>query len=224
MTAPAANVFRHEVHANDFAGTYDSDHQNRRSELCSEGDDRAFDEGETVWSSFCFILGNTPGLGAHYGIVHQFHDVGSRSPVIGIDTGNDQLRVFTRSAASMLNDNGVPVWRYTGTKPVKGARTYVVLQATFGQTGHLNLWINGAQVVNDDCPLGYYGLESGMGYPLFGLYTPNQGTTEVVCHANIEWGTSSLASRITTPLPVPEFAIDTDNDMFPYTLPFTLAT
>ena len=84
------------------------------------------------------------------------------------------------------------------------------MQATFGENGHLNTWINGSQVVDTDTPIGYFtDLTDGsgrtiLGYPQFGLYTANQPDTDIVYHANPEWGTSDLSARISAPLSVPD--------------------
>lgn len=238
LTMPASNVFRFETHVNDFAGTFDSNNANRRCEIVSDDPATRGVGAGTLWSSFCVILGNTPGLtktrSGPLGAVHQWHSVDTsigRSPPFHIDCSNNVMQIITRSSASVDgNSNGLAVQQYLGTIPAKGVRAFFVVQGTTGASGHLNVWMNGTQIVNVDTPIGYYtDLTDGSGrtelaYPHWGLYTRNQGETDVVCIANPEWGTASLSARVDTPLSVPEFAIDTDNDMFPYTLPFTLRT
>lgn len=216
VTMPHADVFRFEVRVNDFAANYDSTNQNRRSELISRPSDGV--GVETVWQSFCCILGDRPGLtktrSGPLGLITQWHsvDVGIvRSPVLGVDCSNNVMSIITRSSSSVDgNQNGIGVIHYSGAIPAKGEKTYYVMQCTFGQAGHLNAWINGTQVVNVDTPVGYYtDLTDGsgrtkLGYPHYGLYTRNQPETDIVYIANPEWGLGDLSARIATPLPVPD--------------------
>lgn len=116
----------------------------------------------TVWSSFCVILGDTPGLtkarASSLGAVHQWHIVDTntgRSPVLHVDCSNNLLQIVTRSSAALdAGLNGNTVIRYSTAMPATGVKTHVVLQATMGASGHLNAWVNGTQVVNVDCPIG----------------------------------------------------------------------
>lgn len=219
LTMPGPDVFRFEVRADDFAGPYDSASGSRRSELVARQQD-GVGEG-TVWASFCLVLGSIPGLStAGRGIVHQWHsvdrDVG-RTPVLFVDVANSQLTVRTCSSARLYGDraadpsaaeNGISVTHFASDVPAEGAETYITLKATFGEAGHLNAWINGEQVVDEDTPIGYYDdLRDGsgrsiLGYPHWGLYTTNRRETQVVHIANPEWGADSLSQRVTAPRPV----------------------
>jgi hypothetical protein len=216
LTMPDPAVFRFQIQANDFAASTDSANQNRRSELIAAGPNRGIG-ASTAWSAFCLILGDHPGLtkvrSGPLGLVNQWHSVDTsiaRSPVLGVDCSNNVMSILTRSSASLSGGDGVAVTRYSTSIPVKGGKTYFVLQATFGSSGHLNAWINGTQVVNVDCPIGYYtDLTDGsgrteLGYPHWGLYTRNQSETDIVYIANPEWGTVDLSSRISAPLAVPD--------------------
>lgn len=218
LTMPDPAVFRFEARVNDFQGfSGDSANQNRRSELVADGSDRGIGVG-TLWSAFCLILGDHDGLSkvrsGPLGLVHQWHsvDIGiGRGPVLFVDCSNNVMAIRTASSASLdAGQNGIAVTRYSTSIPAKGTKTYFVFQATFGQTGHLNAWVNGTQVVNADTPIGYYNdLTDGsgrteLGYPHWGLYTRNQSETDVVYIANPEWGTGSLSARISTPLAVPD--------------------
>ena len=221
LTMPADNVFRFEVHTNDFGWLFDSINVKRRSEIIqTNGPAVGPGDGAVTWSSFCLILGDHPGLSEEtsnfQGYIHQWHSVDTtvgRSPGLCVDVSNNTMRIQTRSSDSLggaSGFNGVPVNHTNDPIPAKGTKTYFVLQATWGQAGHLNAWINGTQVVNTDTPVGYYDdLTDGsgrtvLGYPHWGLYAKNQPTTDIVYIANPEWGTTDLSARITTPLPVPD--------------------
>jgi hypothetical protein len=221
QTMPATGVFRFEVQPDDFGGDYDEDSGSRRSEIVARQQDGV--GVGTVWASFCLILGTTPGLSdAGRGIVHQWHSVDEgarRTPVLFVDVANSRLTIRTCSSARLYGDNatgsqtpesGVQAVHYSAGLPAEGDRTFITLQATFGKDGHLNAWVDGTQVVETDTPIGYYkDLSDGsgrkiLGYPHWGLYTTNGADTEVAYIANPEWGTTSLAGRIATPLPVPD--------------------
>jgi hypothetical protein len=221
LTMPATEVFRFEVQTNDWADVYDSTNVKRRSELVLvDGDELGVGGGGTVWSAFCLILGDHPGLSQvtsdPQGFVHQWHSVDTnvgRSPGLCVDVSNNAMTIQTRSSAALggaSGFNGVPVTRYSTSVPAKGTKTYFVLQTTFGQTGHLNAWVNGAQVANVNAPIGYYDdLTDGsgrtvLGYPTWGLYAKNQPVTDIVYIANPEWGTTDLSARIASPLAVPD--------------------
>ncbi|BBZ34905.1 heparin lyase I family protein [Mycolicibacterium confluentis] len=221
LTLPNSDVFRFEVRADDFAGPYDSESGSRRSEIVARQRDGIGEE--TVWSSFCLVLGDTPGLAdAGRGIVHQWHSVDrdiGRTPVLFMDVSHSRLTIRTCSSSrlygqkareSQSSENGRSVTHFSGDVPAEGEKTYVTLQATFGEDGHLNAWINGEHVVEIDTPIGYYDdLADGsgrtvLGYPHWGLYTTNRPDTDVVYIANPEWGTDSLRARIEAPRSVPD--------------------
>jgi hypothetical protein len=89
--------------------------------------------------------------------------------------------------------------------PATGVPTYFVVQGTFGQTGHLNVWMNGTQIVNVDCNFGFYSYPSTqqIAHIATGIYQANVTEPAVLYHANVEWGPRNLSSRIASPLTVP---------------------
>jgi hypothetical protein len=82
----------------------------------------------------------------------------------------------------------------------------MVVAGKLGQAGHLDVWLNGTQVVNVDTAIGYYldptTIEYGYAYPHFGIYENNYFDPTIVYYANPEWGVTSLLDRVTNPLPV----------------------
>ena len=218
ITEPAANVFRFEVKANDADSLSDSQGGSRRRELVCTNTGRGVG-AETVWIAFSVIRGPSDGMvpvvNGSWGLIHQWHSVDKgvpRSPVLAVDYSNNQLSIFTRSSANTSNGNGVAVRHYTAALPAVGVVKHFVIQSTFGEFGHLNVWINGLSAVNADVPIGYWtDLTDGsgrteLGYPHWGLYQKNHSETDVVYIANPEWGAADLSTRITTPLPVPDLS------------------
>lgn len=96
------------------------------------------------------------------GFVHQWHSVDTtvgRSPGLCDDVSNNVLTIQTRSSAALggvSSFNGVPVIQYSTAIPAKGEKTYFVLEALWGEEGHVNAWINGSLVVDEETPVGYY--------------------------------------------------------------------
>ncbi|MAS05359.1 MAG: hypothetical protein CL534_11835 [Ahrensia sp.] len=218
LTMPSADVFKFEVKPNDFGAATDSSNGNRRSEIVAE---KGWGVGlGTVWISFGLILGSAPGLAkSSHGVVHQWHshDLGvSRSPVLSLNAARDGLKIRTASSASLYGgsgdgvrhpENGLFVVHHTRPLPPENRKVDVVMEATFGMHGHLNVWLDGCKVVDADAPIGYYeDLEDGsgrtvLGYPQWGLYTQNGSETDTVYISHPEWG-SDLSSRIRAPLPI----------------------
>lgn len=228
LQKPASNVYRFEVRSNDFVTSTDAINGTRRSELVSpyasftgvsSGPDRGYFAGETVWQAWSAVLGDHNGFlaiatDARFAYGMQWHSddfgVAARGPVLVVDYSNSALRIKTRSSADFSNGNGNPVTRYSTSVPAKGTKVDFVMQVTLGQTGHLNAWINGTQVVNADCPIGYYATDVAAGkalaHPHWGIYTFNQNLTDVLYVANPEVGIVDLSGRVGSPLVVPDLS------------------
>lgn len=222
LTMPDTDVFRFELQPNDFGGEFDwgwggssedpadsSDRNKRRSTLVSYSEGIEFTDEETAWVSFCLILGDTPGFAtAEWATIMSFGSTEGAdvSGVFSITLPGGDFIIRTRSSADTWSSgSGKPISHYTGTAPAKGVKTYIVLQITFGEEGHLNAWVNGSQVVDEDTPIGYYALpHTYLGRPQFGVYENNQSSTDVVYIANMEIGSADLSDRIASPLSVPD--------------------
>jgi hypothetical protein len=209
FSIPAPSVYRFELHANDFASRVDSRLGNRRSELISEGD--RYGSGVTLWTSFSFVVGPSHGpfdVARGHNIIHQWHSVDTaaegRSPVVDVELVDGKLEIVTRSDAT--DDNGVTeVVRYSATRPPDGVVHNMVISGLLGQSGHVNVWLDGTQIVNTNAPIGYYNDDGGaraLAYPHWGLYQSKTDAPTVIYHANLEWGTTDLSARVNTPLAV----------------------
>lgn len=202
FSVPANNVYRFEVRKNDFGWSGDEWADNRRSELVSEGD--RYYSGETLWSSFSFVVGpdhapfDAGGEDPAPGIIHQWHSVDTekgRSPVFVIDLRNGDLVVSTRSD----DDPNGHVTHYSETRPADGMVHNVVVSGLLGRDGHLNVWLDGRQIVDHDTAIGYYNDDRGLAYPHWGIYQKNAEDSNTVYHANIEWGLEDLSGRVVNP-------------------------
>ena len=221
ISEPADNVFRQEMRANDPGTKTDLGFGNRRCEIVSIPED-GWKDGETLWMSFAVIVGSQhDGMSAtddpsNFGFVMQVHPINTTRPLapcVGVDYSRGQARIFTASDAEVSEDvagYGVLKTRWSSTLPATGVVTRFVMAVTFGQSGRLKAWVNGTVVFDADVPIGYWTNNAAtgdvMGYPQWGIYEKNKNTTEVIYHANIEWGSTSLDARATTPLAVPDLS------------------
>lgn len=204
FSTPASDVYRFEVRKNDFGWDGDGPADNRRSELVSEGDHYYADE--TLWSAFSFVVGpehlpfdpEGEDSSPYHNIIHQWHSVDTasgRSPVFAIELRNGDFTVSTRSD----DDPSRLVTHYSETRPADGVVHDVVVSGLLGNDGHLNVWLDGRQIVNDDTAIGYYDDDGGLAYPHWGIYQKNVDAPSIVYHANIEWGLEELSGRVTAP-------------------------
>ncbi len=208
FSQPAPNVYRFEVHKDDFGWSGDSKNLKRRSELISRGE--RYRAGSTLWTSFSFAVGpdRKPfNGGSKQNIIHQWHSVDtnkSRGPVVRVELIDGNLEIRTESDQKV---KGGPqsVVRYRAMRPTDSAVHNLVISGRLGRDGHINAWLNGNQIVNADAPIGYYNDDNGkraLAYPHWGLYQSNVKAPSIIYLANLEWGTDSLAHRIQSPLPV----------------------
>jgi hypothetical protein len=212
FSIPAPNVYRFEVHANDFGWPGDSENSNRRSELAAR-DRYAYGPGATLWTSFSFVVGPAHApfdAGSKQNTIHQWHSVDDpphedgRRPVLQVELLDGKLMIRTRSDATG-DDGDTDVVRYSAARPSDGVAHNMVISGLLGRSGHLNAWLDGTQIVNTDTPIGYYNDDGGaraLAYPQWGIYQTNVDPPAVIYHANLEWGTNDLSARISNPLAV----------------------
>lgn len=205
---PTSGVFRFELRANDFAWAGDKGNNNRRCELVSVWN--TYGAGETLWTAFSFVVGpdhapfDSGAISGGHNLIHQWHSVDTtvaRSPVFGIDLDAGNFIVGTRSDSGA----GVKVVHYSQPRPTDGVVHNVVVSGLLGAAGHLNVWLDGVQIVNADTPIGYYNDDAGardLAYPHWGVYQKNSDLPVVIYHANLEWGTTDLSARAASPLAV----------------------
>ncbi|GJF11505.1 hypothetical protein NGTWS0302_14560 [Mycolicibacterium cyprinidarum] len=204
FSTPASDVYRFEVRKNDFGWDGDKAAHNRRSELVSKGD--RYYSGDTLWSAFSFVVGpdhlpfdpEGENPDSSHNIIHQWHSVDTasgRSPVLAIELRDGDFTVSTRSD----DDPSRLVTHYSETRPTDGVVHDVVVSGLLGSGGHLNVWLDGKQIVDEDTAIGYYDDDNGLAYPHWGIYQKNVDDPAIVYHANIEWGLEELSGRVTSP-------------------------
>jgi len=202
---PVENVYRFEVRKDDFGWPGDSKNGKRRSELVSRGDQ--YRAGETLWTAFSFVVGPAHSPfdgGSEQNFIHQWHSVDideNRAPVMRVELNHGNLEIRTQSDGSDKS-----IVRYRAVRPKDGVVHNLVISGLLGQRGHIAAWLDGAEIVNTDAPIGYYNDDDGeraLAYPQWGIYQSNVKAPAVIYDANLTWGTAELSDLITAPTPVP---------------------
>jgi hypothetical protein len=204
---PGAGVLRFECHHGNDIGSSDYRNNRRRVELSEEPEDSSYHDGEVLWDSWSTIITDQrAGLDQFsQSIIHQWHHASSAAftsiyapPPFAVVLNSGQLTINTRYGNAGTSIGTV---HYTMTAPASWAVTHFVVQATLGAAGHLNVWINGEQVVNVDTPIGYYDESPPyLAYVQFGIYMDNTRTVDALYHINNEYGLTDLSSRVSNPL------------------------
>ena len=183
----------------------------QRSELVGRYD--TFGSGAELWSSWTteinvrdgFANVIPPEVSSNWGLIAQWHSIDTlvpagRSPVVGFDYGNNAFRVVTRSDAEHSNGFAVEKVRFSDSLPV-GPVNYVC-RFVLGQSGALQVWRNGAEIVNLACPIGYYNDTGDLAYLQWGIYRRPTEFNAAVTTSNMRWGLTDLSSKILNPDPV----------------------
>ncbi|UXA19563.1 polysaccharide lyase [Mycobacterium sp. SMC-4] len=201
---PAANLYRFEAHRNrDAVASGDYKNNRRRVELIKEHS-TGYAAGETLWASWSLIMTDQrEGFTTdNCTLIHQWHGSYSSAflyPVFWVGLRDSTLEVCTRSSA----DGDKHTHYFEPFDPPSGQPNHFVVSGLLGESGHLNVWLNGEQVVDVDIPIGYYSEPYPLAYPQFGIYMNNAHSVDVLYHANVEYGLSDLSARITDPVTVP---------------------
>lgn len=162
-----------------------------------------FGTGEEVWQSFTFEINVREGFEAispapSWCLIAQWHGVDSyRSPVIGFDCGNNIFRIVTRSDAELQGGNGVEKVRFSDSLPVGSVN--IVCRFIPGESGELQVWRNGVEIVNLICPIGYYNDPGDLCYLQWGSYCGPDKPTMAITTSNMRWGLTNLSDKILNP-------------------------
>jgi hypothetical protein len=165
-----------------------------------------------IWMSYSMMIEEGPENIMDWMALGQWHptadanDIDASASIANFLYGED-LRIITRydtAATTTVNPAGTQRYTY---QPTRGSWDNFVFRTKFHHTsGELDIWKNGVQIVNlTGIGMGY---NDTLGpYYKFGIYgdATKVGSVIAVRFANMEWGTSSLSARVTTPL-----EIDTD--------------
>ena len=197
------NIFRFELRSGERAsfdgGTVE------RSEWLVENPLLSY--GVEYWSSWQLYIAagpqQVPSKFSVHGQVHADDSVTGASPILEWEwNGNRRLRLRTRAGGVGTR---VTTDRYTDSNFVRGRWYQIVTRVIFGANSdaELDLWVNGVHQINNltGVSIGYTDdvFEDGP-YFKFGHYRANDITTQVVNYGAMEFGTTSLLSRVTNPL------------------------
>lgn len=205
LGSSASNILRFESRYGDVGLAGDASNSNTRCEIISP--DKLPLETD-LWESFAFRLRgsptNLPDIPYDHCLIGQWHGADTtttRSPICITGLFNNLLSFTSRYAAGTTS-SGTRTIHYQTDLPAVDTWTYVVKQINISETGTYNVWLNGTQVVNYSGAVGYPDDATGPNFQC-GIYREDyDGDNVIVELANVEFGTSSLSARITTPLSI----------------------
>lgn len=200
---PTSTGHRFELRPNDI-GLPSDPITVQRSELV--GRPNQFKAGDEVWSSWTTEINIVDGFAniitgtSNWGLITQWHSVDTtvgRSPVLGFDYGNNTFRIVTRSDFDYSNSVAVEMVRFSDSLPT-GPVNYVC-RFVLGQAGELQVWRNGIEIVNIECPIGYYNDVGNLAYLQWGIYQRASRFNAAVTTSNMRWGLTNLSDKILIP-------------------------
>jgi hypothetical protein len=199
----SSTMVRFEARYNDDHLSYDWVNNRRRVEL-AQGDETGPKMGDTFWTSWSNIFTDKrePLFADNQTVIHQWFHTGI-GPFVYVSLGKGSLEVATKSSA----DDGAYMSRYSQPfNPATGTPQNFVIRGVLAEAGHLDVWLNGTQIVNIDAPLGFFN-DPAPDDPAYlhiasGIYQGNVTDRAVLYLANLEFGTTDLSARVAAPLPV----------------------
>jgi hypothetical protein len=216
FTVAGTNLYRFEARYNDDHLSYDwGTDQNgdgiidtgpRRRVEIAQGDDTGPKMGQTWWTSWSMVFTDKSApilLGDNGTLVHQWFHTGN-GPFVYVATGAGYLQFATRT----LTEDYFSHYSQPFTPTVGTPQNFVMRGVLNSKAngGHLDVWLNGVQVVNVDTTVGFFDVpnpdDPAYLHIATGIYQGNVTDRAVLYLANLEFGTTDLSARITTPLPV----------------------
>lgn len=179
-----------------------------------DGGATVYPYGQEVWSSYSLRVWKSLKAYSSFMFLGQWHAVDNvsepgRSPTFALRIEpNDVLKLETRHDDSLISNGNIsPVLttHYTDVL-TRGSWDNWVFACRFELTtaGRFRAWRNGVQVADYTGRMGYNDPEVGRGnYWKFGVYRSSVEQRQIAQFANMEWGTTDLSSRISSPLPIP---------------------
>jgi hypothetical protein len=196
VTSPDANTLRLELRPGDRAWFDGSTVERSQVERIPR-----ISPGTPVTISYQFMLEPGAPNTALWFLSSEMHndDAASgvpTSPPFAIELSGDHLRVVGRYCPTGLNPSNAAgkltmLTLWTDPNPIERGQYYnIKVQAIFSNdsNGHLDVWINGKQVVKYDGPLGY-------GHPVYWLEGPYRATSSEIVAANYRNFSLTTGSR-----------------------------
>jgi hypothetical protein len=204
------NMFQFETRTNDY-WSGDAAQDRNRSEFKGLTN---WSFGVDIWKSFSFKVLSGDPASRSYWVISQMKGVEeagepSSSPFLGIYIdASGYLKFTTRTTSQAIHTvNPSPTDRYVWTGLTPGQWAQIVFRCKYGWSNdaELQIWINGTEVLNlTGVSIGYN--DATGPYWKFGSYSGAAmlagASPLIVQHANMEVSTTSLLSRVTTPLDI----------------------
>jgi hypothetical protein len=110
------------------------------------------------------------------------------------------LRYDTQTGINRIYASPAPMARGVWHRIVLFVQTDTGSGGSNNTNGVAQVWLDGTEVLNYSGPLGYTDVPNN--FPLIGLYRRQAAETTAIRIANYEESTSSLSSRVSSPLPI----------------------
>jgi hypothetical protein len=195
-SAGAIDLVRFEVRAGDIWSEDRASGENKeRSEL--DGYKRRYDYGSNVWGAYSFLIEPGAEYQSDWTAISQMH--GSKIRPFHIHFKAGRLIVYSEALASRSGPQ--TSIRYNEILS-RNEWHHVVFHLREGATdGQLEIWLDGKKAVDFSGMIGAVGNQAYWKFGIYRGYGPI-ATPLAIEFANMEVGTTELASRVATPLPV----------------------
>ncbi|OAF13581.1 hypothetical protein AYJ54_43405 [Bradyrhizobium centrolobii] len=194
--AGAIDIMRFEVRAGDIWSEDRASGENKeRSEL--DGYKRRFEYGSDVWGAYSFLIEPGAEYQSDWTAISQMH--GSKIRPFHIHFKLGRLIVYSEAMGS---PSGPQTSIRYNEMLSRNEWHHVVFHLREGvPNGKLEIWLDGKKAVDFSGMIGAAGNQAYWKYGIYRGYGPI-ATPFAIQFANMEVGTSELASRVATPLPV----------------------
>lgn len=158
-----------------------------------------------VWVSYALKIEGDPLVGwSLFGQFHAAEDAGDTSlpPVWALEIDNTSMYVRTRSS-TLDPTTAAETNTVHHTSPFVRGRWYrfvAKLRFERGTGGQMQMWKDGVEIFNNAVLAGYNDVNGP--YWKYGIYRQEGTHTTVATYANVEVGTTSLLSRVSSPLAI----------------------
>lgn len=206
--SPSSNYSRFELRSGDRWPNDVANFPDGRQRAMIRTETR-YDPMADLWISFSFRWsGQISWEWGSMMSLHSLHEPGENAPKpgpFGISLAGGRLALVTRADPRPTSTSRLDgIERFSMPHPSAGEWHTVVLHMRLDPRGdgRITFWLDGVQRYQSGAiPLGYNDQRGP--YAKFGLYRGRSDLTTVMEFANVEVGTRSLHSRVTSPRPIP---------------------
>lgn len=200
---PATGLWRFECRRSNDLASPDRASYRRRTEML-QNNPGGYQSDDIIWASWSLIITDQrAGFDANaLTLIQQWH----QHPEMSVSLPPPMAFVLDGGVLSLVNrspDGATGSTLWSRSAPASWEVVSFVMQCKIGADGFVKLWVDGNRVVDVSTNVGYT-FES-LPYLIrmqWGVYMDNTYTVDALYHANVEFGTDSLYSRVDFPLDI----------------------